>query len=187
MLAEHGYHGTGLKKILETVEVPKGSFYNYFASKEEFVSETIGQYSRNSARKLDDFVEKSNDDPVTKIRKIFLALLTEIEANGQRGCLVGNLAAEIGTSSALCQRSMQHAFASWKERFIDLISDAQNQNLLRQDLSAEILCDTLWDTWQGALLKMKIDGNTSHLKKTLEVMLDHLFVPAASIQIPEES
>ena len=34
LLSDHGYHGTGLKKILDTVAVPKGSFYNYFESKE---------------------------------------------------------------------------------------------------------------------------------------------------------
>ena len=32
-LAAHGYHGTGIKQILDAVCVPKGSFYNYFDSK----------------------------------------------------------------------------------------------------------------------------------------------------------
>ena len=31
-----GYHGTGLQEILDAVNVPKGSFYNYFDSKEDF-------------------------------------------------------------------------------------------------------------------------------------------------------
>ncbi|OUS39938.1 TetR family transcriptional regulator, partial [Oleispira antarctica] len=33
-LSRHGYHGTGIKQILDEVSVPKGSFYNFFASKE---------------------------------------------------------------------------------------------------------------------------------------------------------
>jgi len=31
-----GYRDTGLKEILDIVSVPKGSFYHYFSSKEDF-------------------------------------------------------------------------------------------------------------------------------------------------------
>ena len=31
-LALNGYHGTGIKKVLDVVNVPKGSFYHYFDS-----------------------------------------------------------------------------------------------------------------------------------------------------------
>ena len=30
LLREHGYHGTGIQKIVNAVNVPKGSFYNFF-------------------------------------------------------------------------------------------------------------------------------------------------------------
>lgn len=180
LLAEHGYHGTGLKKILDTVKVPKGSFYNYFESKEQFVSEIIAQYGRDAAEKLDDFMELSAETPVDAIRNVYKAITAEIEKNGPKGCLIGNLAAEIGTSSELCQKSMRDAVASWKKRFTSFISDAQDQGLIRNDLPAGVLCDVLWDTWQGALLKMKIAGNTAHLGQTLDVLLNHLFLPVQS-------
>lgn len=182
LLSEHGYHGTGLKKILDTVNVPKGSFYNYFESKEKFVSEIIEQYGRDMAVKLDDFIDQSDENPLDTIRNIYKAISIEIEKNGQKGCLVGNLAAEIGDSSELCQKSMQSACASWKRRFKAFISDAQDQGLIRNDLSAGTLCDVLWDTWQGALLKIKIDGDTTHLTQTIDVLLNHLFLPVQSSQ-----
>ena len=36
LLSENGYNGTGLKQILDEAGVPKGSFYNYFPSKEAY-------------------------------------------------------------------------------------------------------------------------------------------------------
>ena len=177
LIAEHGYHGTGLKKILDTVKVPKGSFYNYFESKEKFASEIIEQYGRDSAKKLNDFIEQSNQNPVDTLRSIYQHIVAEIDKNGPKGCLVGNLAAEIGTSSELCQKSMLYAFESWKKPFTTLLLDAQEQGLIRNDLSAEVLCDLLWETWQGGLLKMKIDGKTEHLIQTIDVLLYHLFSP----------
>ncbi|MGZ8158621.1 MAG: TetR/AcrR family transcriptional regulator, partial [Methylobacter sp.] len=44
LLMEQGYHGTGLKEILDAVQIPKGSFYNYFGSKENFGAEVIQHY-----------------------------------------------------------------------------------------------------------------------------------------------
>ena len=36
VFAERGFHGAGLSEILKVAGVPRGSFYHYFASKEEF-------------------------------------------------------------------------------------------------------------------------------------------------------
>ncbi len=44
MLMGQGYHGTGLQEILDAVNIPKGSFYNYFGSKENFGAEVIQHY-----------------------------------------------------------------------------------------------------------------------------------------------
>ena len=42
---ENGYHGTGIKEVLDRVNVPKGSFYSYFASKEELGEAAIQYYA----------------------------------------------------------------------------------------------------------------------------------------------
>ena len=36
VIGSHGFNPTGLNTVLKTAGVPKGSFYYYFASKEEF-------------------------------------------------------------------------------------------------------------------------------------------------------
>ena len=53
-LSIHGYHGTGIKQILDEVNVPKGSFYNFFASKEAFVAEVIARYSQDLVQQLQE-------------------------------------------------------------------------------------------------------------------------------------
>ncbi len=177
LLSERGYHGTGLKIILDTVKVPKGSFYNYFESKEVYVSEIITRYSENILKRLDDYLDGTDEDPITVIRNIYIVMIQELEEKGLKGCLIGNLAAEIGNSSAICQSKMRQAFKAWKDRFINLISDAQEKGMVRQDISAEVLTDIFWNTWEGGLLKMKIEADTSNLKNNLDVMLNSLFKP----------
>ena len=36
LIAQKGFTAVGIKQILDTAGVPKGSFYHYFASKEAF-------------------------------------------------------------------------------------------------------------------------------------------------------
>lgn len=175
LLIEHGYHGTGLKKILDEVNVPKGSFYNFFASKEQFVSEIIERYSQNSLSQLDQYIEDNFDDPVTCIKNIHYYLIDMHKQNGLQGCLIGNLSAEIATSSKTCQMTMKHAHEEWEKRFTKLIREAQRRDLVRKDLSADTLSNVLWSTWQGGLLQMKIKGDTAPLKEILEASLDVLF------------
>ena len=175
LLIEHGYHGTGLKKILDEVNVPKGSFYNFFASKEQFVSEVIERYSQYSLTQLDQYIEDNFDDPVACIKNIHYYLIDMHKKNGLQGCLIGNLSAEIATSSKTCQMTMKHAHEEWEKRFTKLIGEAQRQGLIRRDLSAEILSNILWSTWQGGLLEMKIKDDTEPLKEILEATIDVLF------------
>ena len=49
---ERGYHGTGIKEVLDSVNVPKGSFYNYFKSKEEFGAEIIRHFAAQLEKQL---------------------------------------------------------------------------------------------------------------------------------------
>ncbi|MCP3925404.1 MAG: TetR family transcriptional regulator [Desulfobacterales bacterium] len=176
LISEFGYHGTGLKKILDKVKIPKGSFYNYFDSKEHYVSEIIIHYSKDLINRIDTYIDSTNDDPVTTMKNVYYTAIKEIEIKGQKGCLLGNLAAEIGLSSEQCAISMNEAFNKWKIRFVKLIEKAQKEDLIRDDLTAETLTDIFWDTWEGSLLRTKIDNNTSDLKKTVDVILDTLFV-----------
>jgi TetR/AcrR family transcriptional repressor of nem operon len=177
LLKLKGYHGTGIKQILDRVNVPKGSFYNFFESKEKYVAEIIENYNMEILKEIDDFIKKSNKNPLEKIKDAYSYTINEIQKTGLTGCLVGNLAAELGDSSKECLIQMQKGVKLWKSRFVELFSEAQNENLLRKDISAQEMADIFWNSWQGGLIRMKIDGNTLQLEMMLEKLLNTLFRP----------
>ena len=47
LIAKKGFTAVGIKQILDTAGVPKGSFYHYFESKEAFGEAIIGDYFFN--------------------------------------------------------------------------------------------------------------------------------------------
>ncbi|MDX1451933.1 MAG: TetR family transcriptional regulator C-terminal domain-containing protein [Oleiphilaceae bacterium] len=179
LISEHGYHGTGLKMILDAVKVPKGSFYNYFESKEQFAAEIIAAYTEQLFKQFDAYLAESDDPPLLKIRHVYEFMINEFEQQGcTKGCLVGDMAAEVAGSSVLCRAEMQNTLSRWKQRIERLLNEAVDRGDVRRDISVSELADVFWNTWEGGILRMKIDGHAGSLRASLAVLLDTLFKPA---------
>lgn len=179
LLSEHGYHGTGLKLILDTVKVPKGSFYNYFDSKEHFVAEILDTYATQLLAKFDVYIEQSADNPLQLIEHVYDLMLEHFEFEGHiKGCLLGNMAAEVGGHSKLCTDAMLKTVAQWKKRMVLLMEKAQQSGQIRRDIAASELTDLLWCTWEGGLLRMKIENSTATVRQALHLLLRQLAAPS---------
>lgn len=173
---EHGYHGTGIKQVLDRVNVPKGSFYNYFESKEEFGAAAIRHYADCLGRKLADALDRA-PDPLTGLRAFFQRLMTEFEASGfVGGCLVANLGAELEANDT-CRPALESAMLAYRNGLRDALRSAQDRGLVRTDLAPSEMADLLVDAWEGAVVRMKIERSTRPLKQCLKQLLDGYFRP----------
>lgn len=181
-LSKQGYNGTGLKQILDRVKVPKGSFYHYFESKEHFVAEVLEYYVNHLLNLFDEHLVKSDGDPIQSIKALYQIMINEFERSGcTYGCLLGSLAAELGNQSALLQRTMQSAYSRWADRFLSLVLQAQQHNLMRTDIPPEEITEMFWCAWEGAILRMNITGKSDVLTRVLSMTLDALLTPDAAI------
>lgn len=175
LLMTQGYHGTGLKAILDAVQIPKGSFYNYFESKEHFGAEVIQHYINPFIELLDNHLQR-NDDALTALQSYFDELIVKLEQNQfTGGCLLGNLMGEIGDSSDLCNQALLSAVSKYRDALCAGLYKAQCQGTVRSDESAEDMADLLSNTWQGALLRMKIEKSSKPLKQCCEYLLGNFF------------
>ncbi|WP_374090411.1 TetR family transcriptional regulator C-terminal domain-containing protein [Methylomicrobium lacus] len=176
LLMQQGYHGTGLKEILDAVQIPKGSFYNYFGSKERFAAEVIQHYIEPFIRQLDGHLQNQEDDALAAIKRYFDELIAALEqANFQGGCLLGNLMGEVGDTSDLCRASLQEAVHRYRDLLMRGLLNAQRQGTVRTDKSAEAMADLLVNAWQGALLRMKIEQSSEPLQQCCNDLLGDYF------------
>lgn len=176
MLTQQGYHGTGLKEILDAVQIPKGSFYNYFPSKESYAAEVIQYYIAPFIEQLDNHLQNPKLDGLTALKTYFDELIVELEqANFKGGCLLGNLMGEIGDTSDLCQQSLRLAVHQYHYLLATGLKKAQLEGTIRTDKSADDMADLLANTWQGALLRMKIEQSADPIKQCCHDLLDDYF------------
>lgn len=165
MLTEKGYSSVGIDQILRSVDVPKGSFYHYFKSKEAFGQALIEAYAEYFAHKLDRFLLDAEVAPLQRLRNF-------IDDAGQgmtrhefkRGCLIGNLGQEMGLLPESFRQQLKTVFEDWQQRTARCLYEARTAG----DIPAELDCDRLaawfWIGWEGAVLRAKLDASTQPLE-----------------------
>ncbi|ACN14125.1 transcriptional regulator (TetR-family protein) [Desulforapulum autotrophicum HRM2] len=179
LFAKNGYNGTGIKEIVDGADVPKGSFYNYFRSKEAFTVEIIRHYSQALSNMWDaSLASGPSDDPHGALRNSFEMIVGLQEGAGVKsGCLIGNLAAEISEASDLCRQEMHRSTTAWKDRVSFYIEQGQAGGSIRNDISSRTLTEFIWNAWEGALLNMKIANSTDPIKECICVLFDFFLKP----------
>ncbi|MEK8093747.1 TetR family transcriptional regulator C-terminal domain-containing protein [Methylocystis sp. IM3] len=172
MMLAGGYHGTGLADILKAANVPKGSFYYYFASKEEFGAQAIEHYLAPFLRRLNERLADPSLNGLQALVAYFRDLAQELEANDfSGGCLLGNLMGEIGDSSPAARAALKKAVDRYRDLMAQGLARAQAEGAVRRDRDARAMADLLFDGWQGALLRMKIERSAEPLKSFVESTL----------------
>lgn len=172
LLLAQGYHGTGLKEILDAVKIPKGSFYQYFESKEAFGAEVVTHYIEPYIQQLTDHLNNPELDALSALQAYFAQLIQDLaQGDFKGGCLLGNLMGEIGDTSELCRFSLKQAIKRYRDLLILGLTRAQAEGSIRTDKSAERMADLLLNTWQGALLRMKIEQSVMPIQTCCEELL----------------
>ncbi len=81
---------------MQATGVPKGSFYYYFKSKEDFGVEIIENDAREHSQFLDKYLKDETLSPLTHLRRYFEAKYEEFALLQYRdGCLLGNFSQEL--------------------------------------------------------------------------------------------
>jgi TetR/AcrR family transcriptional repressor of nem operon len=170
-----GYAATGIQSIVESVDVPKGSFYNHFASKEAFGAEVMDAYFDRNEGKLRDVFGNANVAPLARLEAYFDDRIEAFRAVGfAKGCLLGNLSAEVADHSALMRERLAGHFAAWGHFFEICIAEAQEQGAVSDQLPAAMLGRFVLNSWEGALLRMRAEKSEAPLIEFKRVVFGKL-------------
>jgi TetR/AcrR family transcriptional repressor of nem operon len=176
MIHEEGYSASGIQGIVEKANVPKGSFYTYFASKEAFGTEVIDAYSARGQAKLREFLCNPDVAPLTRLEAYFDDRIAAFRAsNFARGCLMGNFSAETADHSAPIRDHLVKHFRAWSSQFEACISEAQKQGTISSRLPASQLADFIFNSWEGALLRMRAEKSDAPLIEFKTIVFGWLF------------
>jgi len=179
-LHSKGFNGCGVQEITEAAGVPKGSFYNYFASKEAFSVEVLEHYWEEGARRNLSVLSDESIPALARL-KTYFAQRAEVHAKGhyERGCMLGNLATEVTGQSRLVRDRLAGMFAGWVRVMANCVRDARDAGEIDSDLDPKILAEFLVNGWQGAVMRAKVDRDSSAMDQFTKVVFSTLLVKHA--------
>jgi TetR/AcrR family transcriptional repressor of nem operon len=177
MIHAEGYAATGIQSIVERADVPKGSFYNHFASKEAFAAEVIDAYFDRSREKLRTILGNNDTPALERLKAYFDDLIDVFRANGfAKGCLLGNTSAEVADHSAIMRERLVEQFAAWEKSFEACIAEAQEQGAISDRVPAPLLGRFVLNSWEGALLRMRAEKSEAPLLEFKEIIFGKVLV-----------
>src|SRR5262245_3183421 len=115
-LQRRGFNGCGVQEITNAAGVPKGSFYNYFDSKEALGAAVVDRYWQQRAGAVLPILEETDVSPRERLRRYFAALAANMAKRDYTGgCMIGNLGAELSDQSRLVCERLAAVFGGWTE------------------------------------------------------------------------
>ncbi|AJQ96954.1 TetR/AcrR family transcriptional regulator [Gynuella sunshinyii] len=166
-----GFSAVGLNEVLKAAEVPKGSFYHYFASKEAFGVAMLEDYFEQYLITMEQILTRKDYPAIDNLMlywQYWLETQGSQEACGTR-CLVVKLAAEVSDLSA----AMRAVLHQGTQNIIARLADAMVRGITEGSLklapdTASATATTLYQLWLGASLMAKITQSSDPLYSAFE-------------------
>ncbi len=176
-----GYEGGGITTILSEAGMPKGSFYNLFSSKEEFACATLDAY-------IGTFERLRTDTLLDRALTPRLRLLNWLSGHRQyierepdaAGCLAGIFGQTVSVNSEKIRQKLLAFFSCWEGDLINVFNDAQHAQTLSPVLSPESAAKLLIHTYEGVMIGIRTEGNTSSYDFLMQTLPEILFTDSAS-------
>jgi TetR/AcrR family transcriptional repressor of nem operon len=163
-----GYAATGVKEILDDANVPKGSFYHYFASKEVFAKEVLELYVRGENERVEKILYNGKATPLRRLRRYFEELIAVFGPTASiSGCMLGNLSLEMADHSDSIQSLLRLSFSHWQTGIAGILQEAMDRGDLTKSNKPQELASFLLNSYEGALLRSKADRSSKPLENFL--------------------
>jgi TetR/AcrR family transcriptional repressor of nem operon len=170
-----GFNHTGIQEILNAAGVPKGSFYNYFKSKDDFGLQIIDYFSAHFQQIAKKSLEDTRISPLSRIYTFLTAFMEYFESqNYAGGCPIGNLAQEMGDLSPTFRKKLSEAMDMMIDTYSQVLSAAQNDGKITKSLNIKDTARFIIASWHGAVIQMKLTRSLDPLKNHRKFIFDHL-------------
>jgi TetR/AcrR family transcriptional repressor of nem operon len=171
-----GYNGSSVRDIVAEAGAPQGSFTNHFRSKEAFAQEVLDRYFAYVRGLVGEALNDTSLTPRQRLRRYLDIITGKLEGDGwSRGCLVGDFSLEASAHSELLRTRLAEIFQEWRAPFAACIAQAQAAGEIATDFAPTELAEFLLASWQGAILRMKVERGPAALERFKTIVFQTVF------------
>lgn len=181
LIAEHGFNATGINAVLKRAEVPKGSFYHYFSSKEDFGLAVIDAFAEEYDARLAAIFTDTRTSPLGRLRRYFAVGKEDmLSCDHARGCLIGNLGQELSAQSEVFRARLDQVFRAWECRLVGCLDEAREDGEIDATLDSHAQASFIMAGWEGAILRAKTVKSLQPMECFEDILFSRVLSPQAS-------
>ncbi|SKA34128.1 TetR/AcrR family transcriptional regulator [Photobacterium toruni] len=167
LVVTKGFSNVGLSEILNTAVVPKGSFYHYFKSKEQFGEALIQHYFEQYLEQVSTLLVQGNGTGFDRLTDYFSRwLIIDNGTCNANKCVVVKLSAEVSDLS----EPMREALKKGANSIVNLIASCIDDGIKDGSITvkdSQLTAQTLYQLWLGASLFYKLSQDVTVLQQAL--------------------
>jgi TetR/AcrR family transcriptional repressor of nem operon len=169
LTARQGYSGVGLNALLKAADVPKGSFYHYFASKEAYGCALLDDFVTQYRIKLGDTLFDQELNARERLLNYFDGWFNnQTGPNPQDRCLVVKLSAEVADLSADMSKILQQGVSDIIQSLADTIESGIDDGSIATIHNPVDLAQSIYHQWLGASLVAGLAQDDAPLKAAMK-------------------
>lgn len=157
LLWSKGYNATSVNDIVKEAGIPKGSFYFYFESKEDFVVKAIDKYFNMQFTPAKEILLNKSISPKQRLLDFheYRYHVLKNEMDCKMGCMACNLGSEMAEHNEKIRTTILA-----KEQYVlglitEVIQEAQDYGELDSTIKAGDIAAFIEDAGKGAMTTMK--------------------------------
>ena len=176
VMTRRGYHGTGVQEIVQAAGIPKGSFYHYFASKEDFALQALEFTYQTRLQRYAAALGNTALSPRARILGYYSDLLLHFNQQErlEYHCFIGSLSFEMNELLPAIGAQVEAILQQSALTLQHCLEQAQAAGELSADEDCANLAAFIASAWQGVLTRLKVGSQTRPVEefvKRLELLL----------------
>jgi TetR/AcrR family transcriptional repressor of nem operon len=176
VMFRQGYIGSGVRHIVAEAQAPQGSFTNHFRSKEIFAREVLDRYFERTLGLVSEALDDKSLSARERLRRYLDVITARLAADDfTRGCLIGDFSLEAIPHSEMLRSRLVEIFAQWRAAFAACIAEAQAAGDIATTFTADDLAEFLLASWEGAILRMKVERSAAPLERFKTIAFNTVF------------
>lgn len=169
LIRSGSYKSVGINDVLKETGVPKGSFYHYFDSKQDFGLAVAKHYHADQLQSAKSILRQDGAPALNRLVTFFQTALDYFKSHGfAQGCLMANLSTELADQDEVFQAVLKDHWQALSSEIAHCIAECDKTEINLAHLSDQEAADWLLNSWSGALTRMKAERSASPLKLFLK-------------------
>ena len=169
----NGYHATGIQQILEEAKISKGTYYNYFKSKEDFSLQVIQFYGEYMTNYITNALIKESPSPIHRLKEMYASLIAIAQQEEcEKGCLVYNFSYEVAGQNKAIAKALDRQYNDWLDVIERCIDEAKNVEEITSKKASRELAELIHSTFNGAFGRVKMSRSTKDMENTMNILFE---------------